>query len=83
MQFVRRAERSSKGDLGPRFRETLDDEGKPEAELLAWTELVKSCLKARSSHTTINADDWAAPIPPDTPGNYTATAFSSNCTGLM
>lgn len=26
--------------------------------------------------------DWAAPILPDTPGSYTATIFSSNCTGL-
>lgn len=25
---------------------------------------------------------WAAPILPDTPGSYTATIFSSNCTGL-
>src|SRR5690606_6833030 len=25
---------------------------------------------------------WAAPALPDTPGSYTATIFSSNCTGL-
>lgn len=30
----------------------------------------------------LSLSHWAAPALPDTPGSYTATIFSSNCTGL-